>query len=704
MKLFYRYPSLYIFLLCLCLLTTHALEASAASNIFKMTEAPNGQLDVDTINTQATVEVSYTILKLKDTVAVTLRGITNRGVSIQTVTSLSPLTFKIPKAWLDENINRTVTLVYTYKVGGTGSVITSSPISISITQEGLTPTFKVLEADGETLNASNNEDAHVTVALTEMKEGDTVALTWQGSTTRTPPMQTAKQGEPVSFTIPSAWINENIDGIVRLFYEFKVAGQGTATYSQTLPLSIITATTAPFRVVEAVNSQLNNSTLHGNANVQVAFATMQANDTVAVSWKGAVTRGTPIQTVNRPGRLSFQIPRAWIEESIGRTVTLTYTYKVNGVGSVITSPPITVSIVGQTPASDFKVVESKNLSLDPDDITGQANVQVAFPTLSEGDTVGVKWNGVVTRDTPIQRAGTERPMMFTIPKAWIDENLNRELTLHFTYKVGGLGNTITSQPITLKVLRKGSGESVAASLNARYRDTAASCAGNKPAYYCNGIVIRSTENGAYDPWNPSPSATKLGGMSFSYMRLDAHVSNLYHHSGFILLPQARVSAPNLTPQYLCIYAYDAGTLVGARGAKGCALKARSLGSCTSVGVSTPTQWYNYTKTIPNRDYQCSLSTDDPVQFQTSITVRANRPANMEALWNEVMIADWGQNKGATLPIEAIFYKSGYVAEAKAFQQKLKARNGIWAPVVKLDLTKLASTPFSYASGDQAVQP
>lgn len=266
-----------------------------------------------------------------------------------------------------------------------------------------------------------------------------------------------------------------------------------------------------------------------------------------------------------------------------------------------------------------------------------------------------------------------------------------------------------STEVTLRIVSNSTppptdGQLTAERLNARYRDTAPSCPGNKPAYYCNGIVIRSTENGAYDPWNPSPAAERLGGVSFSYMRLDAHVTGLYHNSGFILQPQASVKAPQVAPQYLCIYAYDAGTLVGARGDKGCALKARSLGSCTSVGVSTPAQWYAYTQTLANRDYQCSLSTDDPVQFQTSLTVRANRPANMEALWNEVMIADWGQNKGATLPMEAIFYNGSAVEEAKVFQRKLKERNNVWLPIIKLDLNQLNGSPFSYASADQAVQP
>ena len=312
--------------------------------------------------------------------------------------------------------------------------------------------------------------------------------------------------------------------------------------------------------------------------------------------------------------------------------------------------------------------------------------------------------------TPVQVIPASHTMSFTVTNQWVGRPGD---TLDAVYWVatpsGASGRPDMpvghSEPKTL-LLTSGSppGAATAARLNTRYHDTAATCPDNKPAYNCNGIIIRSTESGAYDPWNPSPQAINLGGVSFSYMRLDAHVTNLYHPSGFILQPPADVTPPRMALQYLCIYAYDAGTLVGARGDKGCALKARTLGSCTSVGVSTSEQWYAYTQTIPNRDYQCSLSTDDPVQFQTSLAVRANRPPNMDASWNELMVADWGQDKGATLPMEAIFYKGTGLADAKEFQRKLKARNNIWLPVIKLDLNQLNDSPFSYAAEDQAVQP
>ncbi|MEB0094453.1 hypothetical protein QN408_24915, partial [Pseudomonas sp. CCI4.2] len=300
----------------------------------------------------------------------------------------------------------------------------------------------------------------------------------------------------------------------------------------------------------------------------------------------------------------------------------------------------------------------------------------------------------------------------SFPKTEIAKDVDGDAVV--TYSVGIDGNPLEiSQPLTLHIIAGSTpGEDAAKAINARYRDTRDSCSGDTPAYYCDGVVIRATENGNFDPWDPSPSAVKLGGVSFSYMRVDAHVDSLYHNSGFIFFDQNSAIAQQKAPVYLCIYAYDAGTIVGVRSNSGCGLKPRSvpaadLSSCSSVNVRTVEQWYTYTQTLLNRDYQCSLSTADAVQFATSYQVRAKRPPNMEALWNEIMITTWPQDYGASLPIEAFFYKtsaSAGLAEAKAYQTKFKNKTGRWVPIVRLNLAQLNGEPFSYAATDQAAQP
>ncbi|WP_287812882.1 hypothetical protein [Pseudomonas sp.] len=479
--------------------------------------------------------------------------------------------------------------------------------------------------------------------------------------------------------------------------------------SLTLLLSLVTAaypaSGAELSATNVTNGTLNAQALTGPVTITVQVPGMKKGDKLYTVFTGIATHSTVERTLKNSDPVTFNFPKANWLENINRTVSVNYYYST---GTVVRRPgatPLTIQVRGEQVSPVFRVVEATNNRLDPATLDGPITVEVYYPTMRAGDTVQLVWSGAAVFSPVLKTVNQPTLLTFKIPKAQVTRSNGQYAQLTYIYQPAGSTTSVTSSVLQLAV---GNARPIdadyAAILNARYRDTAPSCADNKPAYYCNGIVIRSTENGAFDPWDPSPAATRLGGVSFSYMRLDAHVSSLYHNSGFILKPQANVEAPQVAPQYLCIYAYDAGTLVGARGDKGCALKARSLGSCTSQNVSTPAQWYAYTQTLANRDYQCSLSTDDPVQFQTSITVRANRPANMEALWNEMMIADWGQGKGATLPMEAIFYKTGYKEEARVFQEKLKTRNNVWLPIVKLDLTQLSGSPFSYSAADQAVLP
>ncbi|WP_268799873.1 hypothetical protein [Pseudomonas huanghezhanensis] len=351
-------------------------------------------------------------------------------------------------------------------------------------------------------------------------------------------------------------------------------------------------------------------------------------------------------------------------------------------------------------------------------LTTDGTVEVTYPGMNNGDTVGLRYIGLSTYNLAVQTVGATRPLIFKVPQAMITQSVGRSATVTASVGVGD-NALVISAPLTVKVINgfppvtppPGSpGAVIAENMNNRYKDTRAACGANQPAYYCNGVVIRATQDGNFFPWDPSPTAVKLGAVSFAYMRLDAKVENLYHDSGFTFLPQQAAIAQGKAVDYLCIYAYDASTIVGVRGAQGCGLKPRGvaaadISTCSSVNATTLTGWYPYTKTIPNRDYQCSLSTQNASQFSVSLQVRANRPPNMEALWNELTVGLWAQNIPTKLPLEAFFYKNTTgLTEARHYQTKYKTSTGDWLPIIKLDLNQLNGTPFSYNTGDQAVQP
>ncbi|UXZ97771.1 hypothetical protein K3169_07775 [Pseudomonas phytophila] len=465
-------------------------------------------------------------------------------------------------------------------------------------------------------------------------------------------------------------------------------------------------------VTEAPNKTIDLNTLGANATVNVTYPAVATGHTVSVWWTGKNTYKSPVQTVGAAGPLTFTVPKANIAADTGSSGVLTYSVGVDN-SPIEVSNRLSINVIGNAvPATFPKPVapQAQAGKLNLSTLGANVTVNVTYPTITSGHNVGLRWTGKSQYNATVQLVGTARPVVFTVPTSAVAGDVGGNGV--FTYSVGiGLEPLKISEALSLEIINSASsGDAIAAAINARYLDTRAACPNNLPAYYCNGVIIRATENGAYDPWNPSALSTQLGGISFSYMRADAHVQNLYHNSGFTFLSQSEATAQGKPVEYLCVYAYDAGTLVGARGNRGCGLKPRNfqladISTCAGVGVQTVDQWYAYTRTILNRDYQCSLSTASPEQFMVSLKVRENRPPNMEALWNEVMVKVWAQNIPTQLPLESFFYKNAPgLAEAKIYQSKYKTRTGLWLPIIRLNLSQLNGNPFSYTAGDQAVQP
>ncbi|MGF6220236.1 hypothetical protein [Pseudomonas sp. YL-218 TE3947] len=339
---------------------SEALTTQQAT-VFKVVEAPAGELNADTLGANATVQVSYPSLAIRDTVGVRLTGVALRDAPIQTISTVGVLTFNLPKAWMTENLNRTVTLTYTYKVGGAGNLITSSPLSIRVTGAQGQAVFKVVEAPSGELNADTlGANATVQVSYPSLAIRDTVGVRLTGVALRDAPIQTVSTVGVLTFNLPKAWITENLNRTVTLTYTYKVGGAGNLITSSPLSIRVTGAQgQAVFKVVEAPSGELNADTLGANATVQVNYPTLAIRDTVGVRLTGVALRDAPIQTVSTVGVLTFNLPKAWITENLNRSVNLTYTYKVSGAGSLITSSPLVVRIVGATAPTDGQRVANE---------------------------------------------------------------------------------------------------------------------------------------------------------------------------------------------------------------------------------------------------------------------------------------------------------------------------------------------------------
>lgn len=362
------------------------------------------------------------------------------------------------------------------------------------------------------------------------------------------------------------------------------------------------------------------------------------------------------------------------------------------------------------------VLEANSVVIDPNSLSAEGiTVVVNYPGIARGQTVGLRWASTQqTWNSEIVTVDESLSVSIKVPANVVNLDANGHATLTSSVKEEDDRPIVISAPLAISVAAlNGPGTQTAAALNSRFLDTRDACDNDTPAYYCNGITLRSTDNGDFDPWDPSPKAVELGSVSFSWLRRGTHVTTTHTSSGFIFLPQKQAIEQNKETEYLCVYAYDAWTALPERPDHGCGIQPQAeLSSCASKNATTVEGWQTYSRaltsppgTTPTR-FQCSLSTQDAEQFAVSYKVRANRPPKFPDVYNEILIKTWAQGTPQTLPLEAFYYtNSAGLRDAKVYQQKYKERTGNWLPMVKLDLTRLStSTPVSYNPADQAVQP
>lgn len=236
------------------------------------------------------------------------------------------------------------------------------------------------------------------------------------------------------------------------------------------------------------------------------------------------------------------------------------------------------------------------------------------------------------------------------------------------------------------------GYEVAARLNARYADTRAECPGGQPAYYCNGVLFRSTEaTSAFHAWDPSPGSIRNNGVSFSYARQGVVINQLVFSRpfGFIFKESAAPTVHSATVR--CAYPYDAAT-------SGSPDPCTFRGACEALGINSVAAWMAQYAGNPGRG--CAFEGASAAQFQLSMDVRLEFPNRAD--WNEIMLAAWPNGIPEQLPLEALFYQSGSsgLAKAQFIQTDYFQQTQRFLPILAMNLAALDGTIFTYNAADQ----
>jgi len=238
---------------------------------------------------------------------------------------------------------------------------------------------------------------------------------------------------------------------------------------------------------------------------------------------------------------------------------------------------------------------------------------------------------------------------------------------------------------------------VADRLNARYADVSPTCPGGRPAFYCNGVIVRiAAASAEFHAWNPSPSAVGRDGVPFSYMRADAGVTSLIDARGGTGFIMRESGAPTGYPLTLrCEFPSDGWT--GSR-YESCYSNADHR-FCDEMGVTTIASWQAHYLTT-SLGTQCPFR-PDAASFQMSIEARRHFPnENPRHAYNELVIRPWPQNIPLSLPLEAFISVDDGVAEARYLQQDYLAQTGRFLPVIRVIPTAAAGGVFVYVPDDQ----
>ncbi|AJP57767.1 hypothetical protein UC34_13820 [Pandoraea vervacti] len=231
------------------------------------------------------------------------------------------------------------------------------------------------------------------------------------------------------------------------------------------------------------------------------------------------------------------------------------------------------------------------------------------------------------------------------------------------------------------------GYRVAERLTNRYADTSPNCnGGTKAAYFCDGVIIRMVSVAQMPIWNPHQSYINRDGVSASYMRADAKVTQLATGRGGTGFIFKELNAP-AGQQVIVKCSFPANANTNAR-PDSCFNPGQNR-YCDSLGVTTYPAWTSS---------QCPFSVT-PAQFNLSVTVRRDYAGGVGA-WNEITIKPWPPNIPARLPLEAFVAVGDAYVDARTIQLGYFNATARFLPIIRVNATAAPGLIFTYVPGDQ----
>ncbi|AKT29897.1 hypothetical protein RYA05_23405 [Pseudomonas syringae pv. actinidiae] len=220
-------------------------------------------------------------------------------------------------------------------------------LQLTVTTPLPTPTIK--EATGSTLDPINASAGATVVidATANLKTGDQVIVQWQGpkgSDTKEKTLTSAEAGQALEVLFAAVLVTANAGQTVSVSYVVNRVN-GLVQVSDILALQVVSGLAelpAPRMDTVGADGVVTPSLIPGyGATVRVTYPGMGAQDSVVVNWRGASSHDTAAQVAGS-GELQFNVPKALISATAGRSATVTYT--VTRAGELAVSTALQLSV------------------------------------------------------------------------------------------------------------------------------------------------------------------------------------------------------------------------------------------------------------------------------------------------------------------------------------------------------------------------
>jgi len=218
----------------------------------------------------------------------------------------------------------------------------------------------------------------------------------------------------------------------------------------------------------------------------------------------------------------------------------------------------------------------------------------------------------------------------------------------------------------------------------------------KPAYQCNGILIRFVRPGLAYAWDMKALNKQKDSFSIAYLRRDQIFSSvLGSDSGFIVYPHLKTPKKKNSYKVFCSFPFDAAT--DGRTGHGCGKFPNDVLSnhCDRLKIKSYNGWKTYFNNIRNTGMarHCAFDmTKKSAAKYFDIALKAKRFIEKQVpgyafSHNELKMHAWNA-KAKKIPIEAFFYLYGSAAgkhNAEKYQDQFFSRGGGKVPIVGIRL-------------------